>query len=279
MIYNLFIYILSSLHSIKIYSDDVLVDSDGDSDTEKEVLDEESHIEMISMENGRNDHTFTFGGDGDYDDNVNEWYCYIFEFANADQLVTKQELWKDYTFKISTSIDNFDMEGGYDFVRVYINSIYKAAFTGKLDKPQVLTYRIDYDYLNQWHEDDVPTFELCFNVKTDNSVTGHGFDITTKIEYENPEIVTWDDNTDCFIQNPSWRNPSRWDGTCGIGVNTKKIIKCDQDKLKNLQLNRVKPGAQPGRGPGPGRGSEAEILEQSGLYRGVCTVGEAEKIL
>ena len=99
-------------------------DSEGDSDTEKDVWDQESGIEMISMENGRNDHTFTFGGDDDnYDDNMNQWYCYIFEFANADKLVTKKELFKDYTFKIVTTIDNFDMEGGYDFVRVYVNSI------------------------------------------------------------------------------------------------------------------------------------------------------------
>ncbi len=35
--------------------------------------------------------------------NINDCHCYIFEFANADQLVTKKELWKDYTFKIVIS--------------------------------------------------------------------------------------------------------------------------------------------------------------------------------
>ena len=97
-----------------------------------------------------------------------------------------------------------------------------------------MTYRIDYDYLNQWNENDIPSFELCFNVITDNSVTKRGFDATIKIEYENPEIVAWDENDVCFIQTPTWRNPSRWDGSCGIGVNTKRIIGCDEDKLKNL---------------------------------------------
>ena len=67
------IHVILALDNI-IYSDDVenTNDTDGDSDTEKEVFDEKSQIEMISMENGRNDHTFTFGGNGNYDDGI---YC------------------------------------------------------------------------------------------------------------------------------------------------------------------------------------------------------------
>ena len=104
--------------------------SDSDSDTEKVVVDEESSIEMVSLENGRNDHTFSFGkGDrGGYDNNVNEWHCYIFEFANADRLVTDKQLWRDYTFKITAVLQNFELENGYDFVRVFVNSKYEEVF-------------------------------------------------------------------------------------------------------------------------------------------------------
>ena len=79
------------------------------------------------------------------------------------------------------------MESGYDFVGIYINSQFKGqVLSGKMD-PNELVYRVD------WNENDM----------------------TTKIEYENPEIVTWSDDNQCIIQRPTWRNPSRWDGQCG----------------------------------------------------------------
>ena len=209
---------------------------------------------------------------------MNEWHCYIFEFANADQLVTKQEFWRDYTFKITVSILDFEMESGYDFVRLYANSQFEGdAFSGSLEdmpsEQRQKVYRVDFKYLDQWQEDDIPSFELCLNVRTDSSVTAKGFEIATKIEYENPEIVTWTEPTECRVQAPSWRNPARWDGLCGIGVSERSILQCDEELLSKLEL------VEGGRNT-PGhilKKEEERQLEESGLYRGVCSQGEVER--
>jgi hypothetical protein len=82
-------------------------------------------ITIVSMQNDVNKHTFTFPSDMNSDDmnygnNVNEWHCYLFEFANADNFIQP-----GFEFRVSTQFKHFDLESGFDFVRLYINSQYK----------------------------------------------------------------------------------------------------------------------------------------------------------
>merc|ERR1712228_1095475 len=116
-----------------------------------------------------------------------------------------------------------------------------------------IVHRVDFNYLNDWREDDIPSLELCFEIISDQSITKKGFNVMTKIEYENPEIIKWQ-KTECHIEKPSWRNPSRYDGSCGIGIQSQTITEC------NTALLNV-----------------PHSLDESGLYRGICSVGESNK--
>ncbi len=163
---------------------------------------------------------------------MNRWFCYLLVFDNS--LGSSH----DFTgsFRFSLEFNYFRMEKGHDFVNVYVNSLLITSITGKgeLSSSSELSnehsgssgklpiYHITKDVLL----DLDGSFEVCYNVITDESVVHTGFTSIFKLEYENPQVVEWTKWSDCLTQTPIKINAERWDGSCGIGVREREITKC-----------------------------------------------------
>ena len=145
-------------------------------------------------------------------------------------------------FRVSVDFGNkpIDMEPGYDYVKLYRNGEYIISYPDtnqRAVKNTAITnyfhntlpeysFFVDADYLSSYDVNDRASMEICYHIVTDESVSGNGFEVNFKVEYLNPEIVYWTDWSQCNIQPVMPQNSKRWDGSCGVGVRTRRVQNC-----------------------------------------------------
>ncbi|ETO22013.1 hypothetical protein RFI_15189 [Reticulomyxa filosa] len=168
-----------------------------------------------------------------YEDDVNQWHCYLVQFLYLSKMWSVYP--QGFTVRTTLQFHNFDMESGFDFVRVFVNSKEEQFLTGTFAESP----RLDKYFTAKDIEDNSNSIEVCLNVITDESITGKGFESTFRIEYQNPQRVEWhsDFSEPCHTAQPNGRNPSRWDGTCGVGVQRRVISQCYSANISSANLN------------------------------------------
>ena len=187
---------------------------------EKEVSDEHPFIQLL-LNPGKmkteatciNDRSSII--DIQFDRSMNLFRCYLIV------LDKKWEKFNDPNFGLRVGIhfDDIDMEQGFDYVNIMINHDLYDSVTSKGSKGDIV-HHIDREYLKEMN-----TVEMCFNVKTDDTVMSKKFKAKIQIDYTESNWSPW---SECKTLKPIGGNKKYLDGRCGVGVQS-RINDCKKD--------------------------------------------------
>jgi len=111
------------------------------------------------------------------------------------------------------------MEQGFDRLDVFQNGQFVRTVTG----------RESFQSISFFVTKDEPDHLICVEIMTDNSVAKTGFKMRFLFGYDFGKFSTpWGA---CTTAPPSWRNPSRWSGLCGIGYHDRTWTCNSTDKF------------------------------------------------
>jgi len=179
-----------------------------------------------------------------YDNDVLMWYCYLIQLQpeSIDNM-------NGGAFKVNLTFYDVDLEVGFDFVQIYINSQLIDTVSGigfnwdhNEARPRFIRY-IDSDYV----EENGNSLEVCMKIVTDSSVTKRGFKSKLMVSYDDPQIRKWSDWSPCATLTPRSsrgnKNDRHWAGTCGVGIKSKSVLQCndntDDDAAANSKNNNI----------------------------------------
>ena len=173
-----------------------------------------------------------------YDNNVLTWYCYLIEIQ-SDLFSFGDINDGGGSFKVNLTFYDINLEIGFDYVQVYINSqlidtVSGIGYNWQGDeyeiKPQFIYY-LDDKYIEQ----NGNTLEVCMKIVTDSNIIKDGFKSIINIDYDDPMITKWTDWTQCKTHQPvvdsrGTKNRKHWNGDCGVGITSKKVEQCIEEE-------------------------------------------------
>eukprot|EP01083_Nonionella_stella_P004384 12673_1 len=162
-----------------------------------------------------------------YDSDMLMWYCYLVEIQQVDDM-----LLSGGHFRVNLSFSDVDMEIGFDYVDVYINSMLIDSVSGigmnweENEARPEFVYYMDREYVDR----NGNALEVCMKIVTDGSITKNGFKSQFSVDFADPQISTWSEWSKCTTlpaQHYSGaKNDKHWNGDCGIGIHNKSVTAC-----------------------------------------------------
>eukprot|EP01083_Nonionella_stella_P004386 12679_1 len=208
-----------------------------DSDTRKHEV-----VFKPNGETGVNDKQSVFN----YKSDVLMWYCYLVEIQTEGM----SDLMRGGGyFKVNLSFSDVNMEVGFDYVDIYINSMITDSVSGigrnweANDAHPEFVYYMDNEYI----ERSGNALEVCMKIVTDSSIIKDGFTSKLTVDYDDPQASNWTEWSECATVR-AWhgrgrdnKNDKRWSGDCGIGIHSKTITQCVDPATLNISDTSVAP--------------------------------------
>lgn len=174
-----------------------------------------------------------------YDNDVLMWYCYLVEVE--DDVIGH---FHGGQFRVNLTFSAVDLEIGFDYVQIYINSQLIDTVSGiglnwdeNNEKSPSFVYFLNDDYIITHGN----ALEVCMKIVTDSSVIKGGFMTDFSVDYDDPLVTKWSQWSKCEtlpVENDKGdKNKKHWDGGCGVGVRTKKVEKCEDPSKFNETMD------------------------------------------
>eukprot|EP01083_Nonionella_stella_P004385 12676_1 len=181
-----------------------------------------------------------------YKSDVLMWYCYLVEI----QTEAMNDLMRGGGyFKVNLSFSDVNMEVGFDYVDIYINSMITDSVSGigrnweKHDTHPQFVYYMDNEYI----ERNGNALEVCMKIVTDSSIIKDGFTSMLTVDYDDPQVSKWSKWSECTTikaghqRGRGSKNDKHWNGDCGIGVHNKTVTQCVDSGTLNISDASVAP--------------------------------------